>query len=326
MATPVLTPQQYLGALSRARRPYQAGYLAMYSSQWDGIVTDPALWTVPADDHAVHRGDAAFAVFKCVAGRAYCLGEHLGKVAATARLLGIKAPPEFGRAREILADTVRAGGRRDALVRLTLTRGPGGFTSNPYECPVGLFLVTVSGLPVYSEEDYARGKTVVSAALPARTAPLATIKSTSYLHNVLVKKAALDAGADYGVCFTADGRMTESSTENVSLVTADGHFVAPEWDTIFQGVALTHLMALAQGLVAEGLLAGAGNRPISRADVAAAREAFISSTTTDVLPITTWDGRPVGTGRQGPIGAELLRRLRLEYTEAASPWVTEPWL
>jgi branched-chain amino acid aminotransferase len=70
MSTPVLNQQQYFEAISQWRKPYHEKYLAMYSSQWGGIVIDPALWTVPADDHIVHRGDAIFEVFKCVGGRA----------------------------------------------------------------------------------------------------------------------------------------------------------------------------------------------------------------------------------------------------------------
>ena len=77
MSTPLLSLGEYYKALGRWRQPYHADYLAQYSSQVGGIVTDPALWNVPADDHMVHRGDAVFEVFKCVDGRAYCLGDHL---------------------------------------------------------------------------------------------------------------------------------------------------------------------------------------------------------------------------------------------------------
>ncbi len=152
MTTPVFNSEEYFAAVKQWRKPYQEKYLAMYSSQWGGIVTDPALWTVPADDHMVHRGDAIFEVFKCVEGRAYCLDDHLKKLRNTADSLAIRMPPEFGRIKEILADTVRAGGEKDVLVRMTVSRGPGGFTSNPYESPLGLLLVSVLRLGRYSDE------------------------------------------------------------------------------------------------------------------------------------------------------------------------------
>ena len=309
--------------MSRWRQPCHADYLAMYSSQIGGIVTDPALWNVPADDHMVHRGDAVFEVFKCVGGRAYCLDDHLEKLRSAALALAIRIPPELGRLTDILRDTVRAGGQREALVRVTVSRGPGGFTSNPYESPAGLLLVAVLRLKSPGPEKYENGVKAVTAPFAPKDPRIATIKSCSYLHNVMVRKAALDAGADYAVCFGSDGLMTESSTENIAIVTRAGEFLAPEWRLILKGSTLTRLLALAGDLAREGLLSAARQAGITRAMVREAAEALVCSTTTDVLSIVTWDGEPVGEGRPGPAARELRRRLRAEYTDPASPWLTD---
>jgi len=321
--TPVLTPEKYFEILGRWHRPYQANYLAMYSSQIGGIVTDPALWNVPADDHMVHRGDAVFEVFKCVGGRAYCLEDHLDKLRATAAVLAIKTPPEFESLDPILRDTVRAGGEKDVLVRVTVSRGPGGFTSSPYESPVGLLLVTVLRLSPPSPEKYETGVRVITAPFLAKDPVVATMKTCSYIQNVLVKKAALDAGADYAVCFGRDGLMTESSTENIALVSRDGELLAPEWNLILNGTTLKRLMALAAGLVREGKLSAVRHAGLTRDMAREAAEALVCSTSTDVLPIVSWDGEPLGAGRPGPVARELLRRLRAEYTDPASPWLTD---
>lgn len=294
----------------------------MYSSQWGGIVTDPALWTVPADDHIVHRGDAVFEVFKCVDGRAYCLEDHLAKLSATADRLGIRKPPEFSRINDILRDTVRAGGEKDVLVRVILSRGPGGFTSNPYESPVGLLLITVLRLTKYGDEKYERGVSVITAPFQAKDPSIATMKVCSYIQNVLVKKAALDAGADYAVCFGQGGFMTESSTENIAVVTRERELLAPEWSVILKGTTLTRLMELGRGMIVDGLLAEVRHQDITKVEVLDAAEVFVCSTTTDVLPVTSWDGLRVGDGCQGPVAKELLARMRAEYSDPSSPFLT----
>lgn len=326
MSTPVLTRDQYIQALEEWRQPYHQNYLAMYSSQWGGIITDPALWTVPADDHMVHRGDAVFDVFKCIEGRAYCLDDHLAKLKNTVDNLAIKMPPEFERIKDILRDTVRAGGVKNCLVRMIVSRGPGGFTSNPYESPQGLLMITVLRLPVYSAAKYEQGVKVITAPFPPKDSMIATMKVTSYIQNVLVKKAALDTGADYAVCFGRDGLMTESSTENIALITPAGELLAPEWSIVFKGSTLVRIMEIARGLVREGRLSAVRNQGVTRAMILNAAEAIVTSTTTNVLPITTWDGRKIGEGRQGPVAKELLARMRAEYTDPASPFLTEPWL
>ncbi len=326
MTIPVLSKEEYFEILGNWQKPYHHKYLAMYSSQWGGIVTDPALWTVPADDHMVHRGDAVFEAFKCVNGRAYCLDDHLKKLKNTVKNLGIKMPTEFDGIKEILADAVRAGGEKNVLVRVTVSRGPGSFTSHPYESPAGLLLVIVLRLSGYSDEQYENGMKVITAPFLAKDPTIATMKTTSYIQNVLVKKAALDAGADYAVCFGRDGFMTESSTENIAIVSREGELLAPEWNIILKGTTLTRIMLIAADMVKDGLLNGVRHQGLTQAQVMNASEAIITSTTTDVLPITTWDGRPVGEGKQGPIAKELLRRMRLEYTAPDSPFLTEAWI
>ena len=323
MSTPLISRDDYFQALSRWRRPYHENYLAMYSSQFGGIITDPALWTVPADDHMVHRGDAVFEVFKCVGGRAYLLDDHLDKLRATASALAFRLPPDFNSLRVILRDVARAAGEKNLLMRLTVSRGPGGFTSNPYESAEGLLLITALRLKPCAPEKYERGVTVITAPFLAKDPMIATMKTCSYIQNVLVKKAALDAGADYAVCFGRDGLMTESSTENIAIVTRDGELLAPDWSMILKGSTLKRIMALAEGLVREGRLSAVRHQGVTRALVREAAEAFVSSTTTDVLPVVSWDGEPVGEGRPGPVGQELLRRLRAEYTDPASPWLTD---
>ncbi|MGL4208565.1 MAG: aminotransferase class IV [Candidatus Adiutrix sp.] len=326
MTISILKPNDFLLALVRGHKPFHDNYLAMYSSQWGGIVTDPSLWLVPIDDHMVHRGDAVFEVFKCINGRAYLLDDHLEKLEKTARHLAITIPLEFLNIHEILAATIKAGGHKNVLVRLTISRGPGGFTSSPYESPMGLLLITVLKLSKPLDEKYEKGVTVITAPFQAKDLSIATMKTTSYLQNVLLKKAALDAGADYGVCFGPDNFMTESATENVFIVTKNGALLAPHWETILRGSTLTRVMALGAQLVKEGFLTAVAHENITQDMVYDAAEALISSTTTDVLPISYWNNRPIGSGKGGPIGQLLLSRLRAEYTDANSPHLRPMWL
>jgi branched-chain amino acid aminotransferase len=174
-----------------------------------------------------------------------------------------------------------------------------------------------------SPEKYEKGVRVITAPFLAKDPVIATMKTCSYIQNVLVKKAALDAGADYAVCFGRDGLMTESSTENIAIVSRAGELLAPEWSLILSGSTLKRLMDLAGGLVREGRLAAVRHTGITRAMVREAAEALVCSTSTDVLRIVSWDGEPLGPGRPGPAARELLGRLRAEYTDPASPWLTD---
>ncbi|MDR1871578.1 MAG: aminotransferase class IV [Deltaproteobacteria bacterium] len=305
-------PQELAQAVDSWRKAYHSQFLVMFSSYWGGFVTDPALWGVPPDDHMVHRGDAVFEAFKCVNGRVYCLEPHLERLKNSALGLELPLPEVFNQTLEIIKKAYELGGVENLLIRINVSRGPGSFTVNPYDSQGSQFYLTTAHLKLPKEETYLKGVTAHTAPFPAQTS-FAAIKSCNYLQQVLAKKAALDAGADYPISFDADGLLTEGATENAVAVTKSGELIAPSYKRILKGVTLGRVLAHAQDLVKEGLLKSAGLRDITKEDLEKeAQELFFTATTFDVLPITAWDGRKVGTGEPGPVAKELNKRLHKE--------------
>jgi len=132
--------------LESMRRDFHANYYAMYSSVYGGIVTDPALMMVPVDDHMVHRGDGVFETFKCVNGSVYNMKAHLERLQHSASGLYFRLPWSLDEIGSIVVETVKAGARKDCLVRLFVSRGPGSFDVNPKDCPSPQLYVAVTSL------------------------------------------------------------------------------------------------------------------------------------------------------------------------------------
>ncbi|MDR1083511.1 MAG: aminotransferase class IV [Deltaproteobacteria bacterium] len=305
-------PAEFAQAVPRWRKPWHNQYLVMFSSYWGGFITDPALWGVPPDDHMVHRGDAVFEAFKCVGGRVYCLDLHLERLKKSAQGLELPLPAEMDTVLELITEAWRLGGADDLLIRLNVSRGPGSFTVSPYDAVGSQLYLTTAKLKLSKPEVYEKGVRIQTAPFPAQTV-YAGIKSCNYLQQVLAKKAALDAGADYVVSFDQDGLLTEGATENVVVVTKDGQLLAPSYERILKGVTLGRVLAHGLEMVQEGLLKSAGNRDITRAEILKeASEIFLTATTFDVLPVTSWDNQPIGDGRVGPVAKELKNRLEKE--------------
>ncbi|MDR2350667.1 MAG: aminotransferase class IV [Deltaproteobacteria bacterium] len=308
-----LVTRENIGEKSRGwKRKWHENYLVMYSSVWDGYCAEPELWALPPDDHMAHRGDGVFESFKCVDGKAYCLDEHLERLAASAGALGIVLPPAFARTREILKTAYRLGKTKDIVIRICVSRGPGSFTVNPYDSAGSeYYLITQRHKPP-DPALYERGASVVSAPFPAKV-EFAGIKSCDYLHNVLVKKHAKDMGADHAVSYDPEGFLTEGPTENAAVVTDDGKLLAPPWEKILKGITLSRVMDLAKGLVGEGKLKFVGNGDIKGDRLPEGiREAFLTTTSFNVLPVTLWNGKKVGDGKPGPVARELGRLIEEE--------------
>ena len=291
------------------RRPSHAQYYAMYSSLYEGVVTDPLLMMVPVDDHMVHRGDAVFETLKCVHGNLYNLPAHLARLAASARGLSLQLPCTEKELTEILVQTVFVGGHPDCLVRLLLSRGPGSLGVSPYDCPTPALYVVVSEYKKPFMEVHPEGAKVKTSAIPVKTAPFANFKSVNYLTNVLMKKEAVDAGVDFVVSFDEHGHLAEGPTENAGIVTRDGRLRVPKPERILAGTTMLRVMDLAGTLPSSRQLTGVETADITRADISGASEILIFGTTPDVTAVIEFDGNPVSGGTPGPIFKKLGRLL-----------------
>jgi 4-amino-4-deoxychorismate lyase len=264
-------------------------------------------------DLALVRGEAVFEAMRVYAGRPFRLRAHLDRLAASARAVELPLP---GGLEELAARAVAAAGAgdTDVVLRLICTKGPEG-SGEPAAFAI------CSDVPASFEEERRRGLRVV--LLTTATDPLVRAaspwllpgaKTISYAVNMAAQRAARAGGADDAVLVGLGGELLEAPT--ASLWWRSGHTLhTPSLDLgILAGITRAVLCDLAPGLglkVAEGVY--------TAGDLAAADEAFLSSSTRELMPVVSVDGAPVADGRPGPAAADLQAVLRhLAATEPAS--------
>jgi 4-amino-4-deoxychorismate lyase len=267
-------------------------------------VVDPAEPVVHADDLGLLRGLAVFETMRVYRARPFALDAHLERLERSAQRLGLAAPDRESVA-ALAADAIAAARTPDCSLRCTLTGGRDGAAQ-----PV--LIVTVAALPAGLESMRARGITLVSLQLGIDPrlrvdAPwlLGGVKSTSYAINMAAWAEARRRGADDAVFLAADGSVMEGPVTNVwwrygtTLST-------PALDLgILAGVTRATLLDLAREV---GYDVREGWYPL--VELAAAEEAFTSSSVRELMPIVGLDGRSIGTGMPGPAAAALQVALR----------------
>ncbi|HEX3063878.1 MAG TPA: aminotransferase class IV, partial [Dongiaceae bacterium] len=131
------------------------------------------------------------------------------------------------------------------------------------------------------------------------------IKSLSLLPNILGKQHAVEQGAYEAWQVDASGFVTEGTSTNAWIVTSGGRLVTrPLGHAILAGIVRRSVL----GLI-EGLKVTFEQRPFSLAEARDASEAFLTSSSGFLLPVTRLDGQPVGDGKVGPVTGELRRRM-----------------
>ena len=267
----------------------EAGSFAVVGACWvDGQLVEPGTATVRADDHAVVVGDGVFETMKVVDGTAFALSRHLRRLDRSAAGLGLDEPDEY-RIRtavgEVLAADPSAG-----LLRITWSSGTGPWGSGRGSGPGTL--VVGSGPPnVWPSAER------VHLVPWARNehGPLVGLKTTSYAENVLALATAKRVGCSEALFANTAGHLCEGTGTNVFLV-VDGAVLTPP-------LSSGCLAGVTRELVME--LADVVERDIDPAGFASAEEAFLTSTTRDVSPISAVDDVELPAA-PGPVTAGLM--------------------
>jgi branched-chain amino acid aminotransferase len=260
-------------------------------------------------DRGFQLGDGIFETLRVRGAYPTELTEHMARLRRSAAGLdiplpdGIEALLTAGIA-ELLAADGLDGPSGDASVRITVSRG--AFRERgllPHDDTVAA-TIAIQAWPVVaaSADHLERGLRLVASTVRRDPAnPLATLKTTSRADYVYARLEARREGADDALFLTIDGHLSEGTTANIFLIRrtpADGvaELATPSLDcAILPGTTRSWLIAWG---------ARVGLRPyegrLARADLAGADEAFLSSSVAGILPVTSFDGAPIGDGRPGP--------------------------
>jgi D-alanine transaminase len=259
---------------------------------------------VSIDDRAFVFGDGVYEVCEVRGGAPIDMGRHLERLARSLAAVRIAAPLSEGALKRVMAEVIAQNRVRDGLVYLQISRGAArrdhGFPSG--EPRPGLVVTAKSLDPRLNEARAASGVKVVTRTHERWAHP--HIKTLQLLPNVLAKQSAREAGAFEAWFVDRDGYVTDGASTNAWIVTAQDKLVTRQPDAaILAGVARATLID-----VAASLKLALEQRPFTRGQAYAAREAFLSSATTVVLPVVEIDGRPIGDGQPGPAALALRRR------------------
>jgi branched-chain amino acid aminotransferase len=258
-------------------------------------------------DRGFQLGDGIFETLRARSGRTTELPEHLARLRRSADGLAIVLPDDLdvliaSGIADLLAAEGLAGPSGDASIRITVSRGP--VRSRGLLPPDETVLATVAiqawAVVAPPADHLTRGLHLVASAVRRDPQnPLAALKTTSRADYVYARVEARLAGADDALFLTIDGYLSEATTANVFLVRRSvdevEELATPSLDcAILPGTTRSWLLAWGErvGLrVVEGRL--------TPADLAAADEAFISSSVAGILPVTRFAGAPIGTGLPG---------------------------
>ena len=274
----------------------------------NGQLFDAARAVVSVFDHGFLYGEGVYETLRTYNGRPFLFERHMRRLRSSASMLSLTVPLDDAQIAERFRQTTEAAGldtlgaSTPAYIRILVTRGVGDLTYDPAACPTPSVVVIVKALVDPPSSVYEDGVIVALVDVvrnhPGSVNPL--IKSNNLLNNALAMQEAVRRGAFEGVMRNYRGELAECTTANLFVV-KDGAALTPPINAgLLPGITREFVFE-----VGGELRLPVREQVLKDADLLGADEAFLTSTTREIVPIVRVDDRTIGIGRPGPVTKAL---------------------
>jgi len=240
---------------------------------------------------------------------------HAKRLWRSLRELQIAGPMSERALALVMQEVIARNDRTDGTLYMQISRGVAR-RDHPFPKSARPSVVmAVTGPKSPKEKEVREGVSVITA--PEQRWARRDIKSVSLLPNVLAKQAATAAGAREAWLVDENGMISEGAVSNNAIVGAKQEIIThPANENIQGGITRDVVLTLARKAGMKVV-----ERPFSLKEALGAKEAFLTSTTSNVLPVVRIDGKPVGNGRPGPVTQKLLGLYHEHiYRETGKRW------
>lgn len=294
---------------ARTARTHEAG--APHASPMPNDGAPPLLWVdgrradasrpaISPFDRGFTLADGLFETMRAYHGTVFRADRHLDRLAAGAAVLGIPVPHHVAHTVDAAADTLRALSWPDAALRLTLSRGAGPRGLAPALAAAPVTVLTVHALPPRESLAARAVRVRTSAGRRNEFAPTAGLKTLAYTDAVVALAQARAAGADDALLLDTAGHLSEATASNLVLVTGSTLRTPPLACGVLPGITRAAILEVASAI---GL--DAREEVLLPDDLAAADEAFLTSSVRELSPVARADDRAMPNGAPGPVTARV---------------------
>jgi len=251
-------------------------------------------------------GYGVFETMRAYNGSIFRLDGHLARLHDAAKTLGMANELSAFDLEKACSDVLKANNLTDARIRLTLTLGEGDIIPNPDTCSGITVFIAARKLTPIPAKTYQQGyRAILSSNRRNSRSPLSRLKSTSYLENFLARQEAKDAGVDEALLLNEKGFVSEGSRTNIFLMSCQ-MLITPSIESgALPGITREVVLELANSLGITTLV-----KQAEVGELFTASEAFLTSSTIEIMPLTWLDNKPIGSGKPGSITGQLMSSYR----------------
>jgi branched-chain amino acid aminotransferase len=287
----------------------------------NGKITPAAQAAIPVYDHGFLYGEGVYETLRTYNHVPFLYDGHCRRLRASAGYLALDVPFSDQQLLEAIGETIAAAGAMtEAYIRVLLTRGVGELTYDLQATPTPSLVIIVKPLDEPPPRVFSDGITISLVPIlrnhPGSVNPI--IKSNNLLNNALAMQQAARRGAEEGLMCNFRGELSECSQANFFMVRGGVALTPVSEAGLLEGLTRSFLFEVGKDVGIE-----VRGETLFPRDLEAADEAFITSTTRELSPVTRIDDRVVGDGKPGPVTLKLLEGYRRRARAITPPRVSE---
>jgi branched-subunit amino acid aminotransferase/4-amino-4-deoxychorismate lyase len=243
---------------------------------------------VAINDRGFMLGDGLFETTRVFHGRPFRLAQHLERLSRGADFFKITLPFTSRELLKFAAELIEKNGLDDAVLRVTVTRGPGtrGYSAHGASRPT--LAMTLHPLPPQTPEEPLQWSLITSSFRVPASDALASFKSTSKALHVLARAEAEAEGADEALLLNTNGEVAEAASGNLFWVYDDKICTVPTGRGVLPGITRAVVLEICQALGLETT-----KRVIKPEMLRNAEGLFVTQSALGIVPVVSFDGRPV---------------------------------
>jgi branched-chain amino acid aminotransferase len=285
----------------------------------NGTIAPADQAVVPVYDHGFVYGEGVYETLRTYNRVPFLYERHIQRLRQSARHLDLDVPFDDATLLRHIEDTVAAAGSAaEWYIRILLTRGVGELSYDIKATPKPSLVIIVKPNEEPPERIARDGIRIALVDIlrnhPGSVNPV--IKSNNLLNNALAMQAAYRRGAEEALMCNYRGELSECSQSNFFMVRGGVALTPKSAAGLLEGITRAFLFEVGQAVGVE-----VRDEVLHPKDLETADEAFITSTTRELSPVTRIDDRTIGSGAPGPITMKLwdgYRRKALELTRSVA--------
>ena len=269
---------------------------------------------VSVSDRGFMYGDGVFETMRVYNRIVFKIDEHMARLERSLKTIRIKPPYSKSHLKKVIYNLLKTNKLKNAYIRITVTRGEGRFGIEQKDMLRPNTVIVAKEFSPYPDRMFKKGISCrIVGTRQNEHSSISSVKSLNFLNYIMARFEAKDSGSDEAIVLNTKGHVAEAVTSNIFIVKGRSISTPSIASGALPGITRSVVIDIAKSLGIK-----VSQKTVSRRELLAAEEVFLTNSLAELLPVTSIDRKKIGRGLPGPVTKLMHNAYRIEVTRQST--------